>query len=1543
MTSPLENITIYNPVGTAYGNFPVTDSAERSSALMGDDFVRLVFVSETRTIFDAFSFIVYEGKHFFLKETYRPTPKGTHYAYDVKFVSVGNMLHKHICMRHYQVSGQTIQPEPEINVNCSLDGIMDIVMRGIVMAYSRVPLYKDYVTVYSDMLKFATLGTLLDNTELKTFCFEGMYADDVLTEIAGMYESEWWIDEFENENHSLTFKVHLCKCEDNGTAPYVVSDTYIYTPKALHPYQSRGLLSCEYAQEWGNIPQRILPYGSDRNITREQALDNVDGKDMYVSYGKRLRLAPSHTYSVTTPEGGEDTLETDASGSVINPGVQSGIEKVEMFDSIYPQGHYVVTQVTQKANGVYVVRAQAVKLNADGTPKKLSEHAYDKYTDAEMSALGILPLTFKGFDESPYCLFESGYLNGRQFDINVHAAYVGSTRVLEFAIVPEGDLDDPLRLPTDNFHPVAESGSYEGDLFALFNIDMPTGYNDTARQQLAQATYEKLLEYQASRPDVKCVGDPTVFSAIPVGLGLRFSVYSELFGVVVYDAGGNIDTNKSTVFTSRVIAYSHSLTKPQEVEFTLASSRVAGSLATMEALIADKTSEIRDLQQRSVNISTRAWHDAAEMAEMLESLTAELMLVGVERYQFAFTFGIQCTNQDNAFMSLRITTGYLQHTQKPWIDYTNGGRWENIGTVELDQDENGSGLDDNTPYYLYAIVEDGTDSVSGFALVSRDDTIVGPDDQEHPKYYDDDHYLLLGILSSIFPDEEQDTKYRVFNRSNGYTQIAGGTITTEQIQDATRSLIIDFSSNPPRIIARNGAEIIGDIRFSPSEAPVSSRLASLDSSVSGLGVNVGQLQNAMTQANREIAATNALVLQVQDDLQSQIDGEISTWFGIGLPYNSSSESESESSAIELETDFMDCYPATEWLSEESYSESDSEEESRILKRHVGDLYYDRSTGFGFRFAYDSTIMLFGWMVLRDADALRALELAAEAKRTAEDKVTIYSGNTEPTPPYKVGDMWQKYSDGKVLYTTVTRQAGESFHASDWVSSSEYAEMLALMEAGGENLLFVNNQSRYYDIEEGDYDSTFIELTYNYLNNGQRQHTLFGSGTYVFSADNVTVDVQDEHADILLFLCAINASGSVHQQVAVPSGKVRNLQIVTTESCYFSLRVICDGQNMQGYCEGYESLSNMQLQAGEKSTAFQSYIRHLVSALKGTTDIAGGLVMTNVLMLKNESNNVTAGMSGLVGTQANPENVLMWSGGDYQKALDTIAGLASSPCPVIISKDGLNSRIGCFRVKDKDTIAVDNGEMTVYVTTKSVNDTTIAGNLVQDTVSQSHSGNDAYSGPEIDVQIPLAADSFYSIEDFNIEVVGFQATSQYPLGGTARVSVLVTLGGVVLTDAVGHSMNEQVTSGIGTSDARHYEKIEGSSAIAQTLRIRCYDIFSSRGSYAISFKYKAGAEADFRCCVIAKDGLMISSGHNKQFYVKPDLSNLHLLCNLPPYNANLQIGELYVDDAGFVRQRVYGDDEPSGFVFKLGVGGTKSGTLKRGRLDLSDFYQVILPS
>lgn len=77
----------------------------------------------------------------------------------------------------------------------------------------------------------------------------------------------------------------------------------------------------------------------------------------------------------------------------------------------------------------------------------------------------------------------------------------------------------------------------------------------------------------------------------------------------------------------------------------------------------------------------------------------------------------------------------------------------------------------------------------------------------------------------------------------------------------------------------------------------------------------------------------------------------------------------------------------------------------------------------------------------------------------------------------------------------------------------------------------------------------------------------------------------------------------------------------------------------------------------------SAMEYIASALQGSTDISGGLLATNVLLMKTLAGVITGGMSGLA-----TDNIGFWSGGTYQNAIDAIA-------KIILRKDGSGQLAG----------------------------------------------------------------------------------------------------------------------------------------------------------------------------------------------------------------------------------------------------------------------------
>lgn len=156
--------------------------------------------------------------------------------------------------------------------------------------------------------------------------------------------------------------------------------------------------------------------------------------------------------------------------------------------------------------------------------------------------------------------------------------------------------------------------------------------------------------------------------------------------------------------------------------------------------------------------------------------------------------------------------------------------------------------------------------------------------------------------------------------------------------------------------------------------------------------------------------------QVIKDLQKQTDGAIETWFYEGVPT-------------------LDNLPAVDWNT------------SELKKIHIGDLYYDQTTGYAYRFTkYNDDVNPYRWNRIKDNDIVAALEAANHAQATADGKMKVFYGETKPTN-YQVGDMWVNATLEGKFNNDIARAVAksESFNADDWVLASRYSEAIATIQ------------------------------------------------------------------------------------------------------------------------------------------------------------------------------------------------------------------------------------------------------------------------------------------------------------------------------------------------------------------------------------------------------------------------------------------------------------------------------------------------------------------
>ena len=174
----------------------------------------------------------------------------------------------------------------------------------------------------------------------------------------------------------------------------------------------------------------------------------------------------------------------------------------------------------------------------------------------------------------------------------------------------------------------------------------------------------------------------------------------------------------------------------------------------------------------------------------------------------------------------------------------------------------------------------------------------------------------------------------------------------------------------------------------------------------------GGMLCAKEAAAADLKEYQAAVEKTVQDLQGQIDGNITTWF---YPYAPTAENK----------------PASDWTTE-------TEREA-----HAGDLFYntDQASGKAYRWAIVGDV--WQWLLLEDTDVAKALANAKTAQDTADGKRRTFIST--PVPPYDVGDLWTQGDAGELLVCTTAKASGAAFAAGDWASAADYTAQAA--EAG----------------------------------------------------------------------------------------------------------------------------------------------------------------------------------------------------------------------------------------------------------------------------------------------------------------------------------------------------------------------------------------------------------------------------------------------------------------------------------------------------------------
>lgn len=179
-----------------------------------------------------------------------------------------------------------------------------------------------------------------------------------------------------------------------------------------------------------------------------------------------------------------------------------------------------------------------------------------------------------------------------------------------------------------------------------------------------------------------------------------------------------------------------------------------------------------------------------------------------------------------------------------------------------------------------------------------------------------------------------------------------------------------------------------------------------------------------------------------DNLQKELDGKVTTYYYSGEPSLSNA-------------------PTNEWTEAE-------------YENHIGDLYYDKETGYTYTF--QATEGIYGWVQIVDKDLTEALSIANAAQDTADNKRRIFLDT--PEPPYDNGDLW--LNNEEIYVCQIGKPEGELYAEGDFIVGVKYTDDTVANEVANE-LTIVKGQVTTIIEDNNEIKVTFTETT-NLVNN-----------------------------------------------------------------------------------------------------------------------------------------------------------------------------------------------------------------------------------------------------------------------------------------------------------------------------------------------------------------------------------------------------------------------------------------------------------------------------
>lgn len=622
---------------------------------------------------------------------------------------------------------------------------------------------------------------------------------------------------------------------------------------------------------------------------------------------------------------------------------------------------------------------------------KLFEEIFPKYT-GKVTAIGEDPYTFSdssiGFD-----LNEKDAEGNTKYLIDGISAKItfntGSLAGYTFE-VKEGGYDHSTKTFTilkyederGFIFPSVDNSTFRiavGDEFIITDIFPPQSYIDAAENSLREAALEYLNANKAPRVQYSVDISEDYLKRIAGSGTVNIFDVGDYLGLVDTEIG----VDRSGEASIRLTQFSRSLTSKTAYNYSLDLSDTV-EVNIIERVLSDQK-EIDSViilnQLTDVSRLKRSWRTTQELLNMVFDPDGYFDTGNIK--PLSIETSMLAVGAKSGQFTLRNTVIAPNFEGNPNVVNIIGGQLLHYG-LELKELPAALQKVMTSPAWNISsrkITLSGSGSFYIYARCSKANAtaeIIFETDQR--KTEDGSYYyFVIGALHSV--DTETNTRW--ISLTYGSSTINGRFIKTGRISSADGSCYFDLDNNT----------IHGRITFTADDGTVK---------------NILDLDAQSTEAYNYISNTLPGLLE---GIYSQLDGVIETWFGEEAPTLSNA-------------------PAKDWSSN---TEKDN---------HLGDIYYDTVSGYGYRFS--KTGSTYSWSQMSDSGVAAALEAAAKAQDTADGKRRIFVST--PYPPYDKGDLWVKggVSGSDIMYCKTSRASGV-YVSSDWDKASDYTNDENLQE------------------------------------------------------------------------------------------------------------------------------------------------------------------------------------------------------------------------------------------------------------------------------------------------------------------------------------------------------------------------------------------------------------------------------------------------------------------------------------------------------------------